>query len=108
MKLQSLALFFLVFAFAAVSADTALETSDADVDNQVDGELTEQELDREGNEPIQEDEDDDDLDLESLGDDRDISKEEDGNDDLDRSTVIRTKTIRSKKRVTRRLRRGRR
>merc|ERR1719232_1417693 len=89
MKLQSLALFFLVFAFAAVSADTALETSDADVDNQVDGELTEQELDREGDEPIQEDEDDDDLDLENLGDDRELDdsiyEEEDGDDDLDRS-----------------------
>ena len=40
------------------SADTALETSDADVDNHDDGELTEQELDREDDEPIQEDEDD--------------------------------------------------
>ena len=59
MKLQSLALVFLVFAFAAAWADTALETGDANVDNHVDGELTEQELDREDNEPIQEDEDDD-------------------------------------------------
>jgi len=112
MKLQSLALVFLAFALAVASADTALETSDADVDNHVDGELTEQELDREDDEPLQEDEDDDDLDLESLGDDRElddsISEEEDGDDDLDRSTVIRTKKIRSKKRVTRRLRRGRR
>ena len=40
------------------SADTALETSGADVDNHVDGELTEQELDREDDEPLQEDEDD--------------------------------------------------
>ena len=41
------------------SADSALETSDADVDNHDDGELTEQELDREDDEPIQQDEDDD-------------------------------------------------
>ena len=49
----------LAFALAVASADTALETSDADVDNHVDGELAEQELDREDEEPIQEDEDND-------------------------------------------------
>ena len=58
MFFQSLALVFLAFALAVASADTALETSDADVDNHDDGELTEQELDREDDEPIQEDEDD--------------------------------------------------
>ena len=48
-----------MLAFAAAWADTALETGDADVDNHVDGELAEQEFDREDDEPIQEIEDHD-------------------------------------------------
>jgi len=83
MKLQSLALVFLAFALAAASADTALDTGDADVDNVVDGELTEQELDREDDEPIQEDEDDNDLDIENLND-RELESNLEEESDLDR------------------------
>merc|ERR1712241_833775 len=83
MKVQSLALVFLAFALAAASADTTLDTGDADIDNVVDGELAKQELDREDNEPIQEDEDDNDLDIENLND-RELESNLEEEGDLDR------------------------
>merc|ERR1719367_2234212 len=83
MKLQSLALVCLAFALAAASADTTRQVGDADVDNLNDEELTEQELDREDDEPIQEDEDDDDLDIENLND-RELESNFEEESDLDR------------------------
>merc|ERR1712039_670512 len=59
------------------------DTGDADIDNMVDGELTEQELDREDDEPIQEDEDYDDLDIENLND-RELESNLEEESDLDR------------------------
>lgn len=88
MKLQSLALACLAFAAAVASADTALETGDADVDNLVDGdmdslldtddELTNQELDREDEDDDSEDRDElpSTLDIDEVPEERALSGEE--------------------------------